>query len=244
MRPAITLSNLTVSYERRPAVHHVSGSFMEGSVTAIAGPNGGGKSTLIKTLAGIIDTYEGSLTFDAARRSDMAYLPQAAGLQRDFPLSILQMVTCGFWRQGQGFSRITREQREAAAHAIERVGLADFRDRTLDTLSAGQFQRALFARLLVQDARLILLDEPFTSVDNNSTDRLLSLIEEMKHESRTIICVLHDYEQIRTHFPQCLMLARRVIGWGPTASVLTEENVHQARCFREAQHHKHEVCEA
>ena len=164
----------------------------------------------------------------------MAYLPQAADLLRDFPISVLQMVTSGFWHTSNGFQRITRMQRQQAIDALEAVGLRGFNQRTLDSLSAGQFQRALFARVLVQDARLILLDEPFTAVDSNTTAALLEIIKRWHEEQRTVICVLHDFEQIKANFTDCLLLARECIAWGRSHDVLNPEHLFSARFFREA----------
>jgi len=231
MNAAITLTDVTVSYNREPAVHHVSGAFARGSLTAITGANGAGKSTLLKAIASI-QPFGGSIAFHGLTRKDIAYLPQAADLQRDFPLSVFQMVVTGYWQSDKGFGRITPAQKIAAKHAIAEVGLKEYTHCTLDTLSAGQFQRALFARTLVQNAQLILLDEPFTSIDENTAETLLGIIQTWHAEGRTILCVLHDFEQIRQFFPECLLMACRAVAWGETAETLTPEHVFNARFTR------------
>lgn len=222
---AIKLNNLTIAYNRQPAVHHVSGSFASGALAAITGANGAGKSTLLKAIAGILPVFEGSIKFGSISRKDMAYMPQAADMQRDFPINILQMVCSGFWQQSGGFGKISGQQREQAMQALADVDLSGFEKRNLDSISAGQFQRALFARIIVQNAKLILLDEPFTAVDASTTAAFLKIIEQWHKEGRTVICVLHDFEQIKQHFTDCLLLAREIIAWGNPHEVLKPENL-------------------
>ena len=243
MHPIITLKNVTVSYDRHPAVHHLSGAFKRGSLTAITGSNGAGKSSLLKAITGVLQPFEGSIEFSGVTQREIAYLPQAADLQRDFPLSVLQMVSSGYWRKSKSFGGISNAQLQNAITALKRVGLNDFADRTLDTLSAGQFQRALFARLLIQDSQLILLDEPFTAVDEKTTKKLIGIVQDWHAQGRTIICVLHDFEQIKTFFPDCLLMARKCVAWGSSREVLKPENLLPAQFFKEAIAHNHEICD-
>lgn len=222
---AVKLNNLTIAYNRQPAVHHVSGYFASGELAAITGANGAGKSTLLKAIAGILPVFEGSIEFGSITSRDIAYMPQAADMQRDFPVNILQMVCSGFWQQSGSFGEINKKQREQAIQALSDVGLSGFEKRNLDSISAGQFQRALFARIIVQNAKLILLDEPFTAIDANTTTALLKIIAQWHKEKRTVICVLHDFEQIKQHFTNCLLLARETIAWGNPHEVLKPENL-------------------
>ena len=238
----VKLENVTISYDRHPAVHHVSGEFSAGSLTAIAGPNGAGKSTLLKAIAGLLSPESGNISLASSIDTPIAYLPQAAEMQRDFPLSVLQMATTGFWDHTGAMGRITRIQKERALEAIDAVGLHGFAHRTLDTLSAGQFQRALFARLLLQDAPLILLDEPFTAIDEATTEKLLEIILRWHSEKRTIICVLHDFAQIKKHFPECLLLARGCVAWGESEKTLHPEHLLNARFFQAAYKPHAEEC--
>lgn len=226
----VKLENVTLSYDRHPAVHQLCGEFSAGSLTAIAGPNGAGKSTLLKGIAGLLKPEEGAIVIEDAK--SIAYLPQAAELQRDFPMSVEEMVATGLWRKAGMFGGISKAQREKVLEAIEAVGLQGFSGRTLDTLSIGQFQRALFARLLIQDAKIILLDEPFNAIDADTTQQLLQVVRRWHHESRTVICVLHDFAQIREFFPHCLLLARECVAWGPSRETLHPEKLLQARFFR------------
>jgi zinc/manganese transport system ATP-binding protein len=242
MSAKVTLQNLTVSYERHPAVHHINGVFESGSLTAIAGPNGAGKSTLLKAVAGLIKPDEGNIRIEGIPKDNIAYLPQAAAIQRDFPITVMHLISTGFWRQSGGWGTITREMQEQASNALCVVGLSGFEKRNLQSLSLGQFQRALFARLLLQNGSLILLDEPFTAIDADSTRHLLDIITQWHAEKRTIICVLHDFDQIRKYFPQCLLMARECVAWGPSAETLNPEYLLKARFFHEMPGNAVELC--
>lgn len=229
--PAVRLENLTVSYDRKPAVHHLSGVFEKGSLTAVAGPNGGGKSTLLKALAGILRADEGSIHI-APDCHPVAYLPQSTELQRDTPLTVAELVASGFWDKSGIWGGIGKQSRAHVASALAQVGLEGFEKRSLLSLSLGQLQRMLFARLIVQDAPLILLDEPFAAVDEHTMSRLHDLIMSWHQEGRTIICVLHDLDMIRHSFKHCLLLARENIAWGLSNEVLLPDKLIIAGNFR------------
>jgi zinc/manganese transport system ATP-binding protein len=225
---AIRIHNLTLTYHRHPVVHHLSGAFRQSELTAIVGPNGAGKSTLLKAIAGLMRPHEGSVAFACTGKPRFAYLPQQAAIARDFPLSIRDAVLLGDWQQSGWFGRASRDARKRAEAALSRVGLPGFGERPVEELSAGQFQRVLFARVLLQDAPLILLDEPFTALDAKTTADLLALVAHWRDEGRTVIAVLHDYEQVRHYFPHTLLLAKECIAWGETANVLTPANLARA----------------
>lgn len=231
MSAAIEVHDLTLGYDGHPAVHHLDGKFAAGSLTAIAGPNGSGKSTLLKGLMGQLGPLGGHVHVHAA---DIAYLPQSAEIDRSFPASVSELVGLGLWKRVGPFGRVGRLDRERLVEALKIVGLDGFLRRGIDTLSGGQMQRALFARVLLQDAPVILLDEPFTAIDTQTVQDLMGLIHRWYAESRTVIAVLHDLELIRGHFPQTLLLAREPIGWGLTSEVLTPDNLARARAMPEA----------
>jgi len=240
MAAAVEVHNLTIAYDRHPAVHHVSGSFAPGSLTAIVGPNGAGKSSLLKAMAGLIQPAEGEVRHAAPGR--LAYLPQAAEIDRDFPISVIDLVRMGHWRRVGLFGRIDRTMRDAADAALHAVGLDGFGPRPIGTLSVGQFQRALFARLMLQDAQVILLDEPFAAVDERTTADLLGLVARWHEEGRTVIAVLHDIEQVCRHFPEAVLMARHVLAWGPSAEALRPDLLQQAGALAGAWHDHAPVC--
>jgi len=240
----ITLKNLTVSYRHHPALHHISGQFVQGSLTAVIGPNGSGKSTLLKSIAGLLAIdgghTSGALTVNTQR---LAYLPQLSEIDRGFPIDVRDCVVFGLWRSTGAFGRVSDNLMKRVDAALHAVGLQGFERRAVGTLSAGQLQRVMFARLMVQDAELILLDEPFNAVDAKTTASLLTLVQQWHLEGRTVIAVLHDDAQVRQYFPQTLLLSRERVGWGLTAEVLTEANLQRARDMAEAWDESAQVCE-
>jgi zinc/manganese transport system ATP-binding protein len=240
MNAALKLVDLTVSYDRHPAVHHVSADIPAGEMTAIVGPNGAGKSTLLKAVLGLAPRIEGRIEC-AARR--IAYLPQQAEIDRSFPISVFDTVLLGRWSRFGGFGRAGDHDVHDAQHAIEAVGLVGFERRPIDTLSVGQFQRVLFARLLLQDADLVLLDEPFAAIDSKTVADLMQVIRHWCEERRTVVAVLHDLDQVKHDFPNSLLLARELVACGPTARVLSSENLLRARTMAEAWDEHADACE-
>jgi zinc/manganese transport system ATP-binding protein len=241
LRPALRLVDLTVSYDRHPAVHHVSAEIPAAELTAIVGPNGAGKSSLLKALLGLAPRIEGRIEC-AARR--IAYLPQQAEVDRSFPISVLDTVLLGRWSRFGSFGKAGKVDIHDAQHAIERVGLGGFERRAIDSLSVGQFQRVLFARLLLQDADLVLLDEPFAAIDAKTVADLMDVIRRWQAERRTVVAVLHDMDQVRRDFPNALLLARELVAAGPTARVLSAENLLKARAMAEAWDEQADACDA
>jgi zinc/manganese transport system ATP-binding protein len=233
MGDVLTFRDLTLGYDRHPAVHHLDGVVPEGDLLAVCGPNGAGKSTLLKGIAGILQPLAGRIESRVPPR-DIAYLPQAAEVDRSFPIDVFDLVSTGLWRRTGMFGGIGRADRSRIEDAIAAVGLGGFEARAIGTLSGGQMQRTLFARLLLQEARLILLDEPFTALDSGTVADLVALVERWNGEGRTVLAVLHDMELVRQHFPQTLLLARETVGWGVTREVLTPANLVEARRMCEA----------
>jgi zinc/manganese transport system ATP-binding protein len=148
----------------------------------------------------------------------------------------------GLWHKRGLFGGIGAEDRARVDAAIAAVGLSGFEARPIGTLSGGQMQRTLFARLLLQDARVILLDEPFTAIDAKTATDLFALVRRWHDEGRTVVAALHDLELVRTGFPQTLLLAREPVAWGPTGEVLTPDNLLKARRMCEAFDESAVVC--
>lgn len=237
----VTLDNLTVSYRQHPALHHVNGRFATGSLTAVIGPNGSGKSTLLKSIMALLPLAGGRVAVSTPR-ARMAYLPQVAEIDRSFPIDVRDCVLLGCWPSLGAWGGVDRQQQARIASALHSVGLEGFEHRSIGSLSSGQLQRVMFARVLVQDAALILLDEPFNAMDAKTTASLLALIRQWHQQHRTVIAVLHDLPQVRAHFPQTLLLAREAVAWGDTAQVLTEPHLRQARALAEAWDDSAEIC--
>ena len=240
--PVLQFHNLTLGYERHPAVHHLDGKVEGGALVAVVGPNGAGKSTLFKGVAGVVAPLAGSIERDGLDTHDIAYLPQVPDIDRSFPITTYDMVAMGLWRSRGLFGGIGGKDQQIIEGAIAAVGLTGFERRAIGTLSGGQMQRMLFARVLVQDARLIVLDEPFAAVDAKTSADLLGLIRRWHRERRTVLAALHDIELVRVNFPETLLLAREPVAWGATASVLTAENLNKARLMCEAFDESAEAC--
>jgi zinc/manganese transport system ATP-binding protein len=232
MTAHVRFSDLTLGYDRHPAVHHLSGTVDEGALLAVVGPNGAGKSTLFKGIIGALPPLAGKIEFSGFAAHDIAYLPQIAEIDRTFPISVYDMVATGLWKRAGAFGGLG--QRNTVEQAIATVGLTGFEQRPIGTLSGGQMQRMLFARVLLQDARVIVLDEPFNAIDVKTVGDLLGLVRRWHDENRTVMAALHDIQLVEQHFPQTLLLAREPVAWGDTAQVLSAENLRKAR----------EMCEA
>src|SRR6266436_3529785 len=231
---ALQFRNVTLGYDRHPAVHHLDGEVDTGALVAVVGPNGAGKSTLFKGIVGLLKPLAGRIERGELLPQDIAYLPQAAEIDRTFPINVYDLVAMGLWRRTGLFGGVGAEARDSIEHAIAAVGLTGFEDRAIATLSGGQMQRMLFARLLLQDARVIVLDEPFNAVDAKTSADLFDLVQRWHGEQRTVLTAMHDIDFVRAHFPETLLLARKPVAWGRTSNVLTPENLLMARRMCEA----------
>lgn len=224
----ISLRNVSHSYGTVPSLHQISYNFIKGSLTAIFGPNGGGKSTLLKIIAGILKPVSGIYHSHILQASDLAYLAQSKEIDRTFPIHVEDVVAMGLWPKMGIFRGLSVMDRPLVNEALAQVGLEGFNKRRLTELSGGQLQRLFFARLIAQQATVILLDEPFTGVDIQTTNDLLKLIQTWHQQGKTIIMVLHDVALTRRFFPECLLVARRLIASGPSDDVLRVENLAKA----------------
>ena len=242
-QPAIEFRDLTLGYDRHPAVHHITGEVARGELLAIVGPNGAGKSTLLKGIMGELKPLGGSIDRDGLTKSDIAYLPQQIDIDRSFPISVFDCVAMGLWRKIGAWRGLDAVRNAEVTRALATVGLQDLGHRPVGALSGGQFQRVLFARLLLQDASLILLDEPFRAVDTKTIADLIALILRWHGEGRTVLAALHDMEQVRAHFPMTLLIAREVVAWGETRQVLTPANLLKSRQLVEAFDEHAEICD-
>ncbi len=231
----IEIHHLTLCYRDRAAVHAVSGRFVKGSHTAVVGPNGAGKSTLLAALAGVKQADEGHVH----RHGRIAYLAQLSTLDKQFPLTVRELALAGTWQQRGAWRGLSKDDCLRADAALERVGLSDFIKSPISNLSGGQLQRARFARLIVEDADVMLLDEPFANVDSATIENLLDVQHHWHQAGKTQITVLHDMSQVRAHYPQTLLLAQSALAWGETADVLTTENLQEAN--RRAQHWRNDA---
>ena len=222
--PPITLDQITLRHGRRDIVRDLSGVFSPGSLTALIGPNGSGKTTLLRALARLHAPARGRIDLGGLSRSDIALLPQASTMDRSFPITCRDVVALGSAARLGPFRAIGPAQLDEADQALVAVGLHDDGKRQIGALSTGQFQRVLFARLIVQDAPVLLLDEPFSAVDPATLTDLLAILRAWHLQGRTIVTVLHDLDLVHDAFPRTLMLSDDRPVWGTTAATLAESN--------------------
>ena len=225
----IRLDNIAVKYRQHIALEKISGAFKKGSLTAIIGPNGGGKSTLLKAILGMEPLASGSISLNKNLEGAISYLPQQAEMDRSFPLTVQDVVASGHCQHQGFFKRFDKGLQEKVEAALAEVGMLECMNRALDELSGGQFQRVLFARLVLQDADCILLDEPFTAIDTYTINDLVKIILKWHEAGKTLLIVNHDLDLVQDHFPTSMMVARRILQWGETKDVVTLDNLRNAK---------------
>lgn len=231
---AVRVENLAAGYDGHPGVLGLTGVFADAALTAVVGPNGSGKSTLLKALAGHRPPLAGRIDLGGLKPSEIAYLPQAHGLDLQFPLTLWDLVGFGFIGRRGLFGGFTRQDRERLAGLMAQVGLEGLEQRPIGSVSGGQLQRALFARVMAQDAKLVLLDEPFNGIDARAAEDLAQLMALWPEQGRTVIAVLHDLDLVRRLCPQSLVLARKAVAWGPTDQTVSPDKLTRARKLAES----------
>lgn len=226
--PHITVDHLTVHYRKHCALQDICCAFYQGDLVGIIGPNGGGKSTFLKALLSLLKPTYGCVRMEGYQQQHFAYLPQKAHLDHQFPLTVLDVVAMGLWKKRKIFKKYNTGDIACIQEALEQVGMAEHHNRPIHSLSGGQFQRMLFARLIIQDAQVILLDEPFTSIDKITRDLLMGLILKWHRQQKVILIVLHEMDIVKNFIPSSLLLAQKMIAFGKTDMVMTEQNIQRA----------------
>lgn len=220
-------SHLSYCYQNKKyALNDISLKIAPQTLTAIVGPNGAGKSTILKIMAGLLKPTAGH--YSRQSPTSLAYLSQQFNLDHSFPLTVEDIITMGFWPQLGMTKGLNQSQKELVAEAIETVGLKGFENHNLSRLSGGQFQRVLFARLMVQNADILLLDEAFSGVDEPTTKELLSVLQKWNQQGKTILVVIHNISLVRRFFPQTIILAKELIAHGKTDKILTQKHILKA----------------
>lgn len=221
-QPLVYFDNFSAGYNSHPVIQNINGQVNKGALISIMGPNGGGKSTLLKSLAGLLPLLSGSIRYVGETKPKLAYLPQASSLDRSFPITVLETASMGLWHETGPFFAITDNLRDKTLTALKLVNLEGFADKRIGELSGGQLQRVLFARTILEDAELILLDEPFSCVDQQTTQDLMSHILSWHKEGKTVLIVNHNFELTKKYFPETLFLMKTILSWGSTADTLQQ----------------------
>ena len=226
---AITVNELTVDYDGVTAIKDVYFAVRAEELTAIVGPNGAGKSTLIKALLGLIPTRMGTIscfgTSPKQYRKDISYVPQRAQIDWEFPANVFDVVAMGLYGELGLLRRFSSAHKDRVQSALTDVEMADFAARQISQLSGGQQQRVFLARSIVQDAELILLDEPFGGIDSKSEAVIVDILRRQKQHGKSIVAVHHDLSTVKDYFDDVILLNKTVTAFGPVDDVFTKSNV-------------------
>jgi len=225
----LAVSDLTVSYNRIPALHHIAFEVACGQCIGLLGPNGAGKSTLLKALAGLLPHETGRISFHGhevrGSTRDFAYLPQREAIDWDFPTTVHGLVEMGRYLRVGWWRSYGREDEQAVDEAIAAMHLQPLAHRQISALSGGQQQRAFLARALAQQAHVFLLDEPFTGLDKPTQDNLRQLLRELRDQGKLIIASHHDLPSVSHLFDQAILLNGELIAAGAVGEVFTDANL-------------------
>ncbi len=225
----LSIHDVTVAYHRKPVLWDVDFDAPEGKLIGIVGPNGAGKSTLLKAILDLVPTASGRITIYGQpyrqQRHCVGYVPQRESVDWDFPVSAQDVVAMGRYGKIGWFRLVSKEHRRAALEALSRVGMAGYARRQISQLSGGQQQRVFLARALAQDARIYLMDEPFSGVDAATEKAIVQILQDLRSAGRTVLAVHHDLQTVPEYFDYVLLLNMRVVAHGPTEKVFTRENL-------------------
>lgn len=225
----LLIEDVTVAYHRRPVLWNIDYQAPSGKLIAIIGPNGSGKTTLIKAIFDLVPRAAGQVLIFGEpyrqQRHRVGYVPQRTSVDWDFPVSALDVVAMGMYRQIGWLRPVSRKYREAAKQALDRVGMVDFAGRQINQLSGGQQQRVFLARALAQNADIYFMDEPFAGVDASTERAIVDILRALRESGKTVIVVHHDLQTVHEYFDEVVLLNMRLIAAGPTADVFTPDNL-------------------
>ena len=225
----LLVEDVTVAYHHRPVLWNIDYQAPRGKLIAIVGPNGSGKTTLIKATLDLVPRAAGQVLIFGEpyrqQRHRVGYVPQRTSVDWDFPVSALDVVAMGMYRQIGWLRPVSRKYRDAAKQALDRVGMLDFASRQINQLSGGQQQRVFLARALAQNADLYFMDEPFAGVDAATERAIVDILRQLRESGKTVIVVHHDLQTVHEYFDEVVLLNMRLIAAGPTADVFTPENL-------------------
>ncbi len=232
MSHTLLLEDLTVSYNRIPAVHHLSAEFHCGSCVALLGPNGAGKTTLLKAIAGLLPVETGRITVHGHHKGTsgraIAYVPQRESVDWDFPITVRGLVEMGRFPSVGPWGKFTAADSKMVDEALHLCDLEDLAARQISALSGGQQQRAFLARAWAQQADIYLLDEPFTGLDRNASEAFSRAMHRLRDAGKLILASHHDLKNVEQLFDEILLLNGELVVCGPVSTAFTRENLDRA----------------
>ena len=228
----IDVKHLTVSYQGQKALEDISLTIPAGKITGIIGPNGAGKSTFLKGMLGLIKTdqrtvFLGTQSIDSQKKR-IAYVEQRSALDLSFPINVLEVVLLGTYPRLGLIKRPGKKEKQTALSALKTVQLDTFAKRQIGELSGGQLQRVFIARVLAQEADVIVLDEPFVGIDMTSEKVIMTILKELKAAGKTIVIVHHDLYKVAHYFDELIILKKKLIASGPVSTTFTNKNIQLA----------------
>jgi manganese/zinc/iron transport system ATP- binding protein len=225
----LSVNGLTVAYQKKPVLRNVTFEINEGELIGVIGPNGAGKSTLMKAALGLIPSIGGEVLVYGKpykeQRKLIGYVPQRESVDWDFPTNALDVVMMGRYGHLGWLRRPGAKEKAIALECLSKVGMADFADRQISQLSGGQQQRVFLARALAQDAKLYFMDEPFAGVDAATEKAIITLLQELKRQGKTVVVVHHDLATVQDYFDSVLLLNVELQAYGPTDQVFTQDQL-------------------
>lgn len=228
----LKIRNLSVAYGETPVFSKLSAQFNSGKITGIIGPNGAGKSTLVKAILGLVKVKEGSCEYNGQSlkmiQKQVAYVEQRKDLDLSFPIHVFDLVLTGSYGKLGLFKMPGKDEKAAAANALEMVGMTDFSKRQIGNLSGGQLQRVFVARAILQEAEIVILDEPFVGIDLQSEGAIMEILKQWRDEQKTIIVIHHDLNKVFDYFDDLVIMNHGIVAEGPTAEVYNAENIEKA----------------
>lgn len=225
----LVIENLTASYDKSPVISNINLKIPKGNIVGIVGPNGAGKSTLIKSIMGMIPNYSGRIfIFGNAFKKALkyiGYMPQRENIDWDFPVSVYDVVMMGRYQKLGLFKNPQKKDKEIVKACLNKVELSEYANRQISDLSGGQQQRVFLARALAQESDLYFMDEPFAGVDAKTERAIMSVLQELRDQGKTLIVIHHDLATVKDHFDYLVLINHHIIAAGPIQEVFTVENL-------------------
>ena len=224
---SVETHNLTVIYDKKPAIWNIDFTLPAGKIIGIMGPNGSGKSTLLKAIMDIVEPNMGYVKLMDKPLDDLrdkvSYVPQRLSVDWDFPASVYDVVAMGRYAKRGMFKKLSSDDKKRIDESLEMVNMSAFQNRQISQLSGGQQQRVFLARALAQDADIYLMDEPFVGVDAATEQAIITLLKNMRDQGKTLLVVHHDLHTAQDYFEHMVLLNTRLVAEGPTEEIFNEK---------------------